>query len=235
MLPQIVGRARISFRYLNPEARAEAVQEVVCNALKAFVRLVQLKKVALAYPTVLAKYGVAQTRDHRKVGGHLNVKDVMSPYCQRLKRVVVERLDHYDDEEDAWQEAVVVDTRWAQLGRSLSGRERPSRSLFHPPHYDDPSDDEPVLVNVRDVRLERLRDFGDVWMAWGLGRLLGLDTLLEGLAASGREAVPWPTVAAILTIARLCEPSSELHVETTWYRRTALEDLLGVSVEKVHT
>ncbi|MGD0040313.1 MAG: hypothetical protein ABSE84_07855, partial [Isosphaeraceae bacterium] len=69
MLPQIVGRARISFRYLNPEARAEAVQEVVCNALKAFVRLVQLKKVALAYPTVLAKYGVAQTRDHRKVGG----------------------------------------------------------------------------------------------------------------------------------------------------------------------
>jgi hypothetical protein len=126
-------------------------------------------------------------------------------------------------------------TGWAQLGRSLSGRERPSRSLFHPPHYDDPSDDEPVPVNVRDVRLERLRDFGDVWMAWGLGRLLGLDTLLEGLAASGREAVPWPTVAAILTIARLCEPSSELHVETTWYRRTALEDLLGVSVEKVHT
>ena len=42
-------------------------------------------------------------------------------------------------------------------------------------------------------------------------------------------------VAAILTIARFCEPSSELHIEKTWYRGTALEDLLGVPVEKVHT
>ena len=42
-------------------------------------------------------------------------------------------------------------------------------------------------------------------------------------------------VAAILTIARFCRPSSELHIETTWYRGTALEDLLGVPVEKVHT
>jgi hypothetical protein len=116
-------------------------------------------------------------------------------------------------------------TGWAQLGRSLSGNERPSQSLFDPPHYDDPSDDEPVLVNIRGVRLERLRDFGDVWMAWGLWRLLGLDTLLESLVLPGREEIPWPTVAAILTIARFCEPQSELHIETTWYRRTALEDL----------
>ena len=87
----------------------------------------------------------------------------------------------------------------------------------------------------RGVRLERLRDFGDVWMALGLWRLLGLDTLLQSLAEPGGEDVPWPVVAAILTIARFCKPSSELHIETTWYRGTALEDLLGVPVEKVHT
>ena len=124
---------------------------------------------------------------------------------------------------------------WAQLGRKLSGKRRPQRSLFDPPHYDDPSEDEPVLVRLRDVRLERLRDFGDVWMALGLWRLLGLDTLLEKLTRPGREEVPWPVVAAILTIARFCEPQSELHIESTWYRRTALEDLLGVPVDKVHT
>jgi transposase len=124
---------------------------------------------------------------------------------------------------------------WAQLGRNLSGKQRPSRSLFDPPHYDDPSDDEPLLVDVQGVRLERLRDFGDVWMAWGLWRLLGLDALLASLAPSGQEEVAWPVVAAILTIARFCEPSSELHIETTWYRRTALEDLLGVPAGKVHT
>jgi transposase len=107
--------------------------------------------------------------------------------------------------------------------------------LFDPPHYDEPGDDEPVLVQLRGVRLERLRDFGDVWMALGLWRLLELDTLLDGLADAGREDVPWPVVAAILVVARFCEPQSELHIESTWYRRTALEDLLGVPIEKVHT
>jgi hypothetical protein len=44
-----------------------------------------------------------------------------------------------------------------------------------------------------------------------------------------------PVVAAILTIARFCRPQSELHIESTWYRGTALEDLLGAPVQKVHT
>jgi len=125
---------------------------------------------------------------------------------------------------------------WAQLGRKLSGKCRPQESLFDPPHYDDPADDEePVLVRLKGVALERLRDFGDVWLAWGLWRLLELDKLLAELLPRGREEVPWPTVAAILTIARFCQPQSELHIEDTWYRQTALEDLLGVPVEKVHT
>ena len=116
---------------------------------------------------------------------------------------------------------------WAQLGRGLSGHKRPSLSLFDPPHYDDPADDEPVLVHLRGVRLERLRDFGDVWMALGLWRLLGLDTLLQGLAEPRGEDVPWPVVAAILTIARFCKPSSELHIETTWYRAHGVGGLAG--------
>jgi hypothetical protein len=119
--------------------------------------------------------------------------------------------------------------------RSLSGSSGPRGPCSIRPHYDDPSDEEPVLVRLRDVRFERLRDFGDVWMAWGLWRLLGLDKLLDGLTPAGREEVAWPVVAAILTIARFCEPQSELHIESTWYRGTALEDLLGVSPEKIHT
>ncbi len=51
----------------------------------------------------------------------------------------------------------------------------------------------------------------------------------------GREEVPWPTDAAILVLARFCEPASELHIEEKWYPRTALEDLLGIAPEKVHT
>jgi transposase len=124
---------------------------------------------------------------------------------------------------------------WAQLGRQLDGRQRPQPTLFDPPRVDEPAEDEPVLVKLKDVRLERLRDFGDVWLALGLWRLLGLDTFLEQLLPRGREDVPWPLVAAILVFARFCEPSSELHIEHTWYRRSALEDLLGVPVVKVYT
>jgi transposase len=125
-------------------------------------------------------------------------------------------------------------TGWAQLCRQLNGKARPQPSLFDPPHYDDPADDEPVLVKLKSIRLERLRDFGDVWLALGLWRLLGLDQLLSQLLPSGREAVSWEQIAAILTIARFCEPSSELHIADTWYRRTVLEDLLGVGVHQVH-
>jgi transposase len=123
---------------------------------------------------------------------------------------------------------------WAKLGRRLRPEQRPQPSLFDPPHYDDPQEDEEVLINLRDVRLERLRDFGDVWLALGLWRLLELDKVLAQRMPEGREWVPWASVAAILTIARFCEPSSELHIEHTWYRRTALEDLLGVAVPQVH-
>jgi len=121
---------------------------------------------------------------------------------------------------------------WAQLGRRLDKKDRPLPSLFDPPTYPEPEDDL-ALVKIKGIRLERQRDFGDVWLALGLWRLLKLDELLSRQMAAGDEEVPWPMVA-ILTVARFCEPSSELHIAETWFRRTALEDLLGVTVEQVH-
>ena len=109
MLPAIVRHIRIAFRYLAPEARQEAVQEATCNAMAAYEALAKRGKMAAAYPSVLARFAVAQTRDSRKVGGHLNCKDVLSEYCRRLKGVVVERLDKFDRDEDQWVEAVVED------------------------------------------------------------------------------------------------------------------------------
>jgi transposase len=126
-------------------------------------------------------------------------------------------------------------TGWAELGRRLDRQQRPQPALFDPPAVEEPADDEPVLVNLKGVRLERLRDFGDAWLALGLWRLVGLDLLLEQLLPQGREEVPWSLVVAILVIARFCEPSSELHIEHTWYRGSALEELLGVPSAKVYT
>lgn len=95
-------------------------------------------------------------------------------------------------------------------------------------------DDGTVRVQLKRVRLERSRSFGDVWLGWKLWRALGLDQLCEASMPEGREAVPWSTMAAVLVIARLCEPSSELHIAEDWYRRTALEDLLSLPAERVN-
>ncbi|MGH8648988.1 MAG: IS1634 family transposase [Burkholderiales bacterium] len=98
-------------------------------------------------------------------------------------------------------------------------------------------DDEPadaVPVKLGQVRVERSRSFGAVWLGWLLWRSLKLDELCERLLPRGREAVAWGEVVAILVIGRLCEPSSELHVAEQWYRTTALEDLLGVATEQVY-
>ena len=87
---------------------------------------------------------------------------------------------------------------------------------------------EALAVRLDQVHLERPRAFGAVWLGWTLWRALGLDTLCGELLPAGREAVPWGTMAAVLVLARLCEPSSELHIAEDWYRGTALEDLLAV-------
>ena len=109
MLPALITHAKIAFRHVRGQDRQDKVQEVVANALVAFRRLVQLKKTDLAYPSALAKYAVAQINDGRLVGGQMNVKDVSSPYCQRVKGVVLERLDRYDSEDECWQEVLVPD------------------------------------------------------------------------------------------------------------------------------
>ena len=122
MLPAIEFKARIAFRHLKPEAREEAVAECLANALVAYARLYALGKVDLAYPTVLARYAAAQVKDGRKVGGHLNIYDVSSTYCQRQKGINVERLDHFDEEENVWQEAVIQDTRTSPVPETVSFR-----------------------------------------------------------------------------------------------------------------
>jgi hypothetical protein len=109
------------------------------------------------------------------------------------------------------------------LARTITGgREQPE--LFEPI----PAAAPPIPVRLDRVRLERGRRFGDVWLGWTLWRALQLDTLLERLLPIGREEAPWATMALVLVLARLCEPSSELHIAEDWYRRTALEDLLAL-------
>ncbi|MGH2379183.1 MAG: IS1634 family transposase [Candidatus Limnocylindria bacterium] len=114
------------------------------------------------------------------------------------------------------------------LARAITG-DREQSDLF------EPGDGDAALpVRLKRIRLERGRTFGDVWLGWTLWRALRLDAVLERRLPEGREAVPWSTMAAVLVLARLCEPSSELHIAEAWYRRTALEDLLALPAPRVN-
>lgn len=115
------------------------------------------------------------------------------------------------------------------LARQITGR-ADQRELFEA----GPQDSATVAVQLDRVRVENGRSFGAVWLGWVVWRALGLDELCKELLPSGRELVPWDLVAALLVIARLCEPSSELHIAEDWYRRTALADLLGVVPEQIY-
>ena len=97
-----------------------------------------------------------------------------------------------------------------------------------------PSGERVVQVVLDRVRWERPRDFGEVYLARHLWRLLGLDELLEERMEQGGEAISWSVMAFILTAARLIAPSSELAIEERFYPKTALEDILGVAEDQVN-
>jgi transposase len=120
---------------------------------------------------------------------------------------------------------------WEDLDALLEGS-APSRQLSLTP--------EPVLeplwkeVDVRGVKVERLRQFGRVYLGLALWRRLGLHRLAARLMPPGQEEIGWDVVSCILTLGRFCAQPSELSLAERWYEDTALEDLLGVPLEKIN-
>ncbi len=91
-----------------------------------------------------------------------------------------------------------------------------------------------VEVDVKGVKVERSRKFGGPWLGLELLRRLGLDGFLEERLPEGREEIPWPLMATVLVVGRLCDASSELHLAERFYESSALADLLSVPAEKVN-
>lgn len=124
---------------------------------------------------------------------------------------------------------------WEKLSARLEGKAAKEPGLFDAVAGDDDAIGETALVDLKNVQLMNVREFGQVWLAWTLWRMLGLDELLMRQMSRGLEAVPWHVTAAILCVARFCHPSSELRIERHFYPKSALEDLLNVPVAQVQT
>lgn len=119
---------------------------------------------------------------------------------------------------------------WEEIGRILSGDGPMPADLFET----DPDIPEWAAVDLKSVSVERLRRFGDVFLALAVWKRLKLDEIFRQLPIRGREEIGWDIVVCILTVARFCQPSSELAVAERWYEKTALDDLLAVPLEKVN-
>ena len=91
-----------------------------------------------------------------------------------------------------------------------------------------------VEVDLKRIAVERKRAFGGPWLGLQLCRRVGLVDFIERTLPTGKEEIPWPVMVQILILARLCHPSSELHIAEHFYESSALGDLLGVATEKVN-
>jgi transposase len=89
-------------------------------------------------------------------------------------------------------------------------------------------------VDVSGVRVERLRQFGRVYLGLALWRRLGLHELLRQVLPPGEEDIGWDVIACVLTLGRFCAQPSELALAERWFEDTALEDVLGVPVDKLN-
>ena len=133
------------------------------------------------------------------------------------RRVIQQTVAHLGELDEAGR------LRARALARSLIGQ--PEQADL----FDDGTGDQSVGVRLKGVRVENTRHFGNVYLALALWRACRLDEFALAQLPAGKEEVPWEKMAAVLVAARLCEPSSELHIAEDWYRRTALSDLLQLN------
>lgn len=173
-----------------------------------------------------------KTKQYRGVGysyWHLceTVRTARGP-----RQRVVASLGKLDEEE-----AGALRDGWDDLPALLRGETpvaRPTTSPLPGVAADEPGAARWEQVDVRGVRVERTRDFGEGYLGLALWHRLKLDQLLAGLLPAGREAVGWSQVAALLTVARFCAQRSELGVAEHWYGTTALDELLGIDERAVN-
>lgn len=137
------------------------------------------------------------------------------------QHIVAQLGELSEDQQHRWQQTAIFHTRQHD-GRQLN--------LFDDPST--PLEGDVVRVRLGKVGWTNARAFGDVWLALQLWQMLGLDRIVARHIPAGRETAPPASMVAIEVITRLCigqgGETSELGLAEIGYRRTALEELLGV-------
>jgi len=111
MLPAIRKYASSAFRDLPPEAKQDAIIEVVANCTVAVARLAVRGMLDVAYPRPLAKFAIRQYRDGRRVGKRANVRDVYDQHGQIKNGHQLKYIGCPRDQRGGWREQLVENKR----------------------------------------------------------------------------------------------------------------------------
>lgn len=89
-------------------------------------------------------------------------------------------------------------------------------------------------VNLQNISVENVRQFGDIYLGLILWKKLELDKIFNESQPVGYEEIEWKAMFCLSVLARFCAPSSELEIAESWYEKTMLPEILGISIEKVN-
>jgi hypothetical protein len=127
-----------------------------------------------------------------------------------------------DAQERAWARAVEVFPDEAGPPQTMA--------LFPEECLDPAVDSDIPLVRLRlkELSVQRPRQWGACWLALYLWHELQLDQFWSQRLKPSRKGTRWDLVLAVLTVYRLLAPGSEWRLHRQWFESSALADLLGV-------
>ena len=105
MLPEIEQKLHLAFCRLDPEARADAIEEGIVHSLLAYVRLHEQCRADVATASSLAWYSSRQVKRGRPAAGKMNGNEPLSRYAQLGSGIQIEQLN------SSWIDAIVEDKR----------------------------------------------------------------------------------------------------------------------------
>jgi hypothetical protein len=100
VLPVVQTHAKIQFRHMPAERRADAIQEAIAAACVSYQRLAAQGRLQVAHASTLATYAVRRVRNCRQVGSSQTSCDVMSPLAHRKHGFVGHSLRSRHDSVD---------------------------------------------------------------------------------------------------------------------------------------
>ncbi len=124
-----------------------------------------------------------------------------------------------DSQRSAWRKSIEI---------FAEGSARPEQVALFPEDRAPPLEEESIVrIRLKDLRIERPRQWGACWLSCVLYEQLGLGEFWRERVRPSRQGRRWAHVLQTLVAYRLIDPGSEWRLHRQWYEQSAMADLLG--------